>query len=51
MFTDFCISFGIYMILIEGPNFIDNILHKDILQVGDPSILLHSSYNTYFDMI
>ena len=33
MFTDFCISFGIWMILIEGPSFIDNILNKDILEV------------------
>ena len=33
MFTDFCISFGIYMILIEGPNFIANVLDKDILEV------------------
>ena len=33
MFTDFCISFGCYMIVIEGPNFIDNILNKDIVEV------------------
>ena len=33
MLTDFCISFGLYMIIIEGPSFIDNILNKDILEV------------------
>ena len=33
MFTDFCTSFGIYMIIIKGPKFIDNILHKNILEV------------------
>ena len=38
MFTDFCISFGIYMIIIEGPNFIANILDKDILEVCYNSI-------------
>ena len=27
MLTDFCISFGLYMIIIEGPSFIDNILN------------------------
>ena len=33
MFCDFARSFGAYMIIIEGPNFIDKILHKDILEV------------------
>ena len=33
MLTDFCISFGLYMILTEGPNFISNILDKDIFEV------------------
>ena len=32
-FCDFAISFGLYMVIIEGPNFIDNILNKDILEV------------------
>ena len=31
---DFANSFGAYMIIIEGPKFINNILHKDILQVS-----------------
>lgn len=34
MFCDFARSFGAYMIIIEGPNFIDKILHKDILENG-----------------
>ena len=35
MTTDFCLSFSGYMILTEGPNFIDNILKKSILEVGN----------------
>ena len=34
MICDFARAFGSYMIIIEGPNFIDKILHKDILQVS-----------------
>ena len=30
---DFANAFGAYMIIIEGPNFIKNILNKDIVQV------------------
>ena len=50
MFTDFCISFGIYMILIEGPNFIDKILHKDILQVYGLFIWFHTTYNNFIQI-
>ena len=33
-FCDFANAFGAYMIIIEGPNFIRNILNKDIVEVG-----------------
>ena len=32
-FCDFAISFGGYMILIEGPSFMNNVLNEDILEV------------------
>ena len=33
MACDFARSFGSYMIIIEGPNFINKVLNKDILEV------------------
>jgi hypothetical protein len=30
---DFASSFGLYMVVIEGPSFINNVLKMDILQV------------------
>ena len=33
MICDFARSFGAYMVIIEGPNFIDKVLNKDILEV------------------
>ena len=45
---DFASAFGLYMIIIEGPNFIDNVLHKDILEVCTcTSLLLVELHNLY----
>ena len=48
MLTDFCISFGLYMILTEGPNFISNILDKDIFEVTASAFLEYSNKNASF---
>ena len=32
-FCDFASTFGLYMVIIEGPSFINNVLHKNILEV------------------
>ena len=32
-FCDFASTFGLYMVIIEGPSFINNVLHKNILKV------------------
>ena len=33
-FCDFASAFGLYMVIIEGPSFMSNILNKNILEVG-----------------
>ena len=32
-FCDFASTFGLYMVVIEGPSFISNVLNKNILEV------------------
>ena len=46
-FCDFANAFGGYMVIIEGPNFIKNILHKDIVEVcvSNYTILYHKRKN------
>ena len=39
---DFTISLASYIVIIEGPNFIDNILHKDISSNGVLSAVPHA---------
>ena len=51
MLTDFCISFGLYMILTEGPNFISNILDKDIFEVTASAFLEYSNKNASFGFL
>ena len=43
MICDFARSFGAYMVIIEGPNFIDKVLNKDILEVNYPILFIFSS--------
>ena len=43
MICDFARSFGAYMVIIEGPNFIDKVLNKDILEVNSPILFVFSS--------
>ena len=43
MLCDFARSFGSYMIIIEGPNFINKVLNKDILEVMHISSFFEAS--------
>ena len=43
MICDFARSFGAYMVIIEGPNFIDKVLNKDILEVNYPILFIFIS--------
>jgi len=47
MFSDFANSIASYMVIIEGPNFIANILHKDIKSNGSLSALPHLAAVVY----
>ena len=47
MICDFARSFGAYMVIIEGPNFIDKVLNKDILEVNYPILYIYISINKH----
>ena len=44
MICDFARSFGSYMVIIEGPNFIDKVLKKDILEVRFNRVFFQNPY-------
>ena len=40
-FCDFASTFGLYMVVIEGPSFISNVLNKNILEVDTKCLFSH----------
>ena len=65
-FCDFASTFGLYMVVIEGPSFISNVLNKNILEVvteclfsdvmialdylNYPNLLISSSFTHHYRM-
>ena len=46
MLCDFANGWGIFMIVIEGPNFIDRVLHQDIATVSYIKCNIRANINT-----